>query len=146
MERQRARQGKTIIISDNTDWTTEELVTASLDRWQVEDQFRRSKDDDQVGVQPLRHWTDPKVRCHLFCCVAALTYLRRLELRLARAGLHRTAQTVMDDMRHLHSVLLLPAGARQPRRQLETPTQTQAEVLTSVRLHDGRQWGPTARE
>jgi hypothetical protein len=77
----------------------------------------------------VRHWTDGKIRCHFFTCVVALTYLRRLELRLAAAGVARTAADVMDDMRHLHSVLLLPAGARQPRRRLETPEKTQAEVL-----------------
>lgn len=132
VDRQRARMGKTIIVTDNTDWTTEEIVAASLDRWQVEDQFRRSKDDDLVAVQPVRHWTDSKVRCHLFCCVVALTYLRRLELRLARSGVNRTARSVISDLRHLHSVLLLPAGARQPRRRLETPTKTQAEVLTAL--------------
>jgi len=132
VERQRTRLGKTIIITDNTDWTTEEIVTASLDRWQLEDQFRRSKDGDQVGVQPVRHWTDGKVRCHLFCCVVALTYLRRLELRLARAGINLTARKVMAEMQHLHSVLMVPAGARKPRRRLETPAKTQAEVLKAM--------------
>ena len=38
----------------------------------------------------------------------------------------------MNDLRRLHSVLMLPAGARKPRRRLETPTKTQAEVLTAL--------------
>jgi len=132
VERQQARMGKTIIITDNTDWTTAEIVAASLDCWQVEDRFRLSKDTDLVGVQPVRHWTDSKIRCHFLTCVVALTYLRRLELRLARAGINRTATDVMDDMKHLHSVLLLPAHARKPRRRLETPTKTQSEVLSAL--------------
>lgn len=130
-EQQRVRAGKTIIITDNTDWTTNEIVKASLDRWQVEDAFRRSKDEDLVGAQPVRHWTDSKIRCHFFTCVAALTYLRRLELRLSGAGVDRSAADVMKDMRHLHSVLMLPARARKPRRRLETPTKTQTEVLSA---------------
>jgi transposase len=132
VEQHRVRCGKTIIITDNTDWTTTEIVEASLDRWQVEDAFRRSKDKDLVGVQPIRHWTDSKIRCHFFTCVAALTYLRRLELQLARVGVNRSAAEVMKEMRHLHSVLLLPARARKPRRRLETPTKTQAEVLSAL--------------
>ena len=112
--RLQARLGKTVIVTDNADWTTAEIVAASLDRWQVEDRFRQSKDDELVGAQPVRHWTDGKIRCHFFTCVVALTYLRRLELRLAAAGIAHTAADVMDDMRHLHSVLLLPTGARQP--------------------------------
>lgn len=132
VERHRARMGKSVIVTDNTDWTTSDIVSASLDRWQVEDRFRQSKNDDRVGAQPMRHWTDSKLRCHFFSCVVALTYLRRLELKMARAGLNRTAEDVMDDMRHLHSVLMLPARARKPRRRLEAPTKTQAEVLTAL--------------
>jgi hypothetical protein len=30
------------IITDNMDWMTEDIVQASLDRWQVEDRFRMS--------------------------------------------------------------------------------------------------------
>ena len=130
--RRQMRFGKTVIVTDNTDWTTAQIVSASLDRWQVEDQFRQSKNADLVGAQPVRHWTDGKIRCHFFTCVVALTYLRRLELRLEAAGVNRTAADVMDDMQHLHSVLMLPAGARKPRRRLETPSKTQAEVLTAL--------------
>ena len=123
--------GKNIIITDNTDWTTSEIVEANLDRWQVENRFRLSKDDDLVGTRPVRHWTDSKIRCHLFTCVVAMTYLRRIELKLMPAGIRRTVEDVIDDMRHFHSVLTLTDGARKPCRRLETPTNTQAEVLSA---------------
>ena len=125
------RFGKNIIITDNTDWTTREIVEASLDRWQVENRFRLANDDELVAARPIRHWTDSKIRCHLFSCVVALTYLRRLELRLSAVGIKRTAEDVMDDMRHLHSVLTLSKGSRKLNRRLETPSKTQAEVLSA---------------
>ncbi len=131
VERKRAMFGKNIIITDNMDWTTSEIVEASLDRWQVEDQFRLSKDDDIVSMRPLRHWTDSKIRCHLFACMVAMTYLRRIELKLKAAGVDRTADDVMEDMRHLHSVLMLREGGRKAERRLEIPTKTQAEVLSA---------------
>ena len=123
--------GKSIIITDNTDWTTTEIVQANLDRWQVEDRFRLSKDDELVAMRPIRHWTDSKIRCHLFSCVAAMTYLRRMELRLEAAGIKRTAEEVMEDMSSLHSVLMMREGGRKAERRLETPTKTQAEVLSA---------------
>jgi len=129
VSRKQAMFGKNIIITDNTDWTTREIVEASCERWQVENRFRLSNDDDLVATRPIRHWTDSKIRCHLFSCVIALAYLRRLELELAAAGIKRTAEDVMDDMRHLHSVLTVNKGARKPVRRLETPSKTQAEVL-----------------
>jgi len=130
VSKKQAMFGKNIIITDNTDWTTQEIVEASLDRWQVENRFRLSNDDDLVAARPIRHWTDSKIRCHLFSCVVALTYLRRLELKFSAAGIKRTVEDVMDDMRHLHSVLTLSKGSRKLNRRLETPSKTQAEVLS----------------
>lgn len=132
VEGRQAMFGKNMIVTDNTDWTTEEIIEASLSRWEVEDAFRQSKDEDLVGVQPIRHFTDSKIRCHLFCCVAALTYLRKLEKRLPEAGVARTASDVMEDMHHLHSVLSVTDKGRKPVRRLETPTKTQAEVLKAL--------------
>jgi transposase len=123
--------GKNIIITDNVDWRTKDIIEASLDRWQIEDRFRLSKNDDLVGVRPIRHWTDSKIRCHLFTCVVAMTYLRRIELKLKAAGILRTAEDVINDMKHLHSILNLQKGARKPTRRLETPSKTQAEVLSA---------------
>jgi transposase len=135
VSRKQSMFGKNIIITDNTDWTTGDIVEASLDRWQVEDRFRSSKDDDLVGMRPFRHWTDSKIRCHLFTCVVAMTCLRRIELKMNAAGLKRSAEDIMDDMRHLHDVLALKKGARKPDRRLETPSKTQAEVLSVFGHH-----------
>ena len=129
LRRRESLFGKHIIITDQKDWSTIEVVEASLDRWQVENRFRLSNDRDLVGVQPVRHWTDNMIRCHLFTCVVALTYLRRIELVLAAQGIERSAEEVMEDMRHLHSVLTLQKNARKPLRRLETPSKSQEEIL-----------------
>jgi transposase len=131
VEKRRQSFGKNIIITDNTDWSTVDIVEANLDRWEIEDRFRLSKNEEFVSVNPLRHWTDSKIRCHLFTYVVALTYLRRIELRLARTGIQRSAEEVMEDMHNLHSVLFLNDGRSIPKRKLEVPTKTQAEVLTA---------------
>jgi transposase len=131
VRQRQAMFGKNIIITDNTDWPTGDIIQASIDRWQVEDRFRQSKDKDLVGVSPFRHWTDSKIRCHLFACVVAMTYLRRIELKVAAAGIKRTAAEIMEDMRDLHYVLSLQKGTRKPTRRIETPGKTQAEVLSA---------------
>jgi transposase len=132
VEKTRATFGRNIIITDNNDWSTPDVVQASLDRWEVEDAFRLSNNDELVSIRPIRHWTDSKIRCHLFSCVVALTYLRRLEIRLSRGGVKRTAASVMEEMRHLHSVLSLENGRRKPRRTVEVPSETQREVLLAL--------------
>lgn len=130
-KRKQATLGKSIIITDNTDWPTSEIVQASLDRWQVEEKFRQSKDDCMVAMRPIRHFTDSKMRCHLFSCVVAMTYLRLIELRLKKHGINRSAQETMEEMQKLHSVLLFSNTKRKPERRIEIPSKTQAEVLSA---------------
>jgi transposase len=132
LRRKQALLGRNLVVTDRSDWTTAAIVEAHLDRWQVEDRFRQSKHPTLVAARPVRHWTDGKIRCHLFTCLVALTYLRRLELGLQRAGIDRTANEVMRDLRRLHSVLGFRADSRKPRRRIETPTKTQAEVLAAL--------------
>ena len=147
VSQKQAMFGKNIIITDNTDWLTSDIIEASLARWQVEDRFRLSKDHDLVGTSPVRHWTDSKIRCHLFTCVVAMTYLRRIELKLAAVGQTRSIDEVMDDMRQLHYVLSVRKGSRTPVRRLETPSKTQSEVLSAFGYHvdkSGVLQGPAA--
>ena len=123
------RFGKNIIVTDHMDWSTDEIVEASLDRYLVEEAFRQSKDDELVSVLPMRHWTDGKIRCHIFTCIAALTYLRILENRLARAGIAQTASVTMESMRNLHSCLCWYAGRSGPQRVIEEPSEEQATII-----------------
>ncbi len=130
-KQKRALFGKCVIVTDNVDWPTNQIVEACRARWKVEDQFRLSHDENLVGTQPVRHWTDSKIRCHLFTCVVAMTYLRRMELKLSAGGINRTAKDVMDDMRHFHSILKISDESAKPVRQLEAPTESQAEILAA---------------
>lgn len=59
-----------------------------------------------------------------------MTYLRRIELKLAATGIWRTAADVMEDMRKLDQILSIKKGERKPRHRLGTPNKTQTEILT----------------
>jgi len=121
--------GKNIIITDNMDWETGQIIQASLDRYVVEKSFRNSKDDDLVGMMPLRHWTDSKIRCHILTCIITLCYLRLVEIRLQRAECTMSAATVMENMHRLHSCLMWSDGKSKPHRMIEEPTEIQARIL-----------------
>ncbi len=50
--------GKNIIVTDNHEWTTEEVVGACLDRYRIEQQFRVSKASCHVQVNPMFQQND----------------------------------------------------------------------------------------
>ena len=125
------RFGKNILITDHLSWTTDEIVKASLDRYMVENAFRQTKDEDMVGVLPLRHWTDEKIRCHILTCVMSLTYLRLMENKLRRAGVNMTAASAMNHLRRLHSCLHWTTSRNKPSRVVEEPTEIQSRILSA---------------
>jgi transposase len=124
-----AMMGKNIIVTDNHVWSTEAIVTASLDRSRIENQFRASKASCHVRVNPMFHWTDGKIRCHLLTCVIALACLRLLELKV---GGGHSAKTIMEEMHNLNRVLSWRRRARLAQEQIEEPTDLQAYILAQL--------------
>ena len=133
--------GRNVIVTDNHDWTTEEIVKRCLDRSRVEKQFRDSKSSDHVRVNPFFHWTDGKIRCHLLTCVIALVALRLIEqtVNANRGSDPLSGRTILDEMRRLHSTCLWYPGRRDAERVVETPEKTQAEALHAFgyQIEDG---------
>ncbi|HYA43203.1 MAG TPA: IS1634 family transposase [Syntrophobacteraceae bacterium] len=124
-----AVMGKNIIVTDNHDWSTEQIVTACLDRYRIEQQFRASKASCHIQVNPMFHWTDGKIRCHLLTCVIALACLRLLEIK---TGDKHTAKAIIEQMGNLNCVLAWQSGAQKPQTYIEDPTDFQVQVLASL--------------
>lgn len=129
--------GRNIIVTDNDDWSTDEIVQLSLDRYFVEKQFRASKAARHVNINPLFHWTDSKIRCQLLTCVMALTAMRMFELDLENATVKtrlgsRSGLATLEEMRALHSVVTWKKGAPKPIVRIEDPTELQSEILAAL--------------
>jgi transposase len=124
-----SRLGRNIIITSKHGWSTEDIVMASLDRYQMEDVFRQSNSGEFGNLRPIWHWTDSKIRCHILCCILALVYLRLIRLWLKRTGLQMSIDTAMGHMRRLRSCLCWHAGKKEPVRMIEDPTPEQEQIL-----------------
>ena len=123
------RFGKTIIITDNTDWNTEDIYTAYHERSKIERHFRVSKSPFSISVTPQYHWTDSKIRLHVLTCVVAMAYFAIFRNMLKQGGITLSAEDVLRQMRDLRTALYVTKGSRKIQRQLQDPTETQQEVL-----------------
>lgn len=109
--------GKTIIFTDRTDWSDEQIVRAYRAQYHVEANFRRLKDPHYLTFRPTFHWTDQKLRVHAFYCVLALMLLNLLRRQLAHAGLSLSVVQMMDRLADIREVTLLyppPPGSKTP--------------------------------
>jgi len=140
VESQLRRFAKTILITDHRHWTPEEIYQAYMDRHIIEDQFRRSKNPFQVALMPQYHWTDSKIRIHVFVCIVALSYLTLLQQRLKKAAMSISIREAMEELRSLRTAIYWMPNERKPRRLLEEPNPTQLAILQALgfQVKDGR--------
>jgi transposase len=76
--------GKMILITDQHDWSTEDIVSSYRGQSYIERVFRQEKDPEHLAVRPQHHWTDQKIRVHTLICTIALTLSRLVEREASR--------------------------------------------------------------
>ena len=114
----RTHLGKTILFTDNTDWTNEEIVLGYRAQDRIESAFRDMKNPHFLGWSPMFHWTDSKIRVHAFYCVLALTLTSLLQRRLHQHGLDLSLSRMMKLLGGLQEVLVIypqRPGEKRPR-------------------------------
>lgn len=99
LEKIRIRElGKTALFTDRDDFTDEEIVNAYRSAWHVESAFRQMKNTDHLAARPLFHWTDEKIRVHLFTCVLAYRLSCLLVKELSGMGIQTGINQLLDEM------------------------------------------------
>ncbi len=61
--------GKKAIISDRSDWSSEEILSSYFSQGEIEKVFRHVKNPDHHSIRPQFHWTDKKIHVHVFICL-----------------------------------------------------------------------------
>ena len=64
--------GKTLLFTDNHDWSDADIVRGYRAQHHIEGAFRQMKRPHRIALRPQYHWTDQKIEVHVFCCVLAL--------------------------------------------------------------------------
>ena len=137
---QKKRLGRNIIVTDQNGWTTEEIISASLDRSIFESHFRTTKSPMTISANPMFHWTDSKIRCHFLVCVIALTMLRILEMKIEKKMGKHSGLRIIQELRNLHSVFTWKKGQKIPEKQIEEPTQFHLDVLKAFGWEISSSW------
>jgi transposase len=100
--------GKTLLFSDRTDWTDEQIIAAYRSQAKIEDAFKQWKDPHFVSWRPLLHWTDQKVRVHAAYCTFALMLSSLLLREVRRAGITTDLAGLLHTLAGIKGVIDLP--------------------------------------
>ncbi len=104
--------GKRILFTDREDWSPAQVIAAYRSQAIVESGFRQLKDTKVVSFSPMFHWTDSKIRVHVFCCVLALTVAHLMRREAARAGIDMSVRELISTLAGIQETVLLYEGER----------------------------------
>ena len=99
--------GKRLLFTTDLTLTVPEILAAyNHDKPQVEDAFRTLKAPDLIRIQPIRHWTDSKIRVYALICVLALLVLKLLERTARDAGLTMSPAVLKTELEDIQEIYL----------------------------------------
>jgi transposase len=115
----RVQFGKTILFTDNADWSEEQIVLAYRSQYHIEDAFKQMKNPHFLGWSPMFHWTDSKIQVHALYCVLALLLASLLQRELAGKGEPLSINRLLEELGGIQETLVV-YPRRQGQRQAST--------------------------
>ena len=104
--------GKRVLFTDRDEWSIAEVVAAYRSQHHVESDFRQMKDPKVVSFSPMFHWTDQKIRVHVFYCVLALAIARLMVRETTRANCPMSVRELLATLGAIEETVLLYKGER----------------------------------
>jgi transposase len=90
--------GRRIWLTTRLDWSPAQVVEVAHKQASAEACFRQMNDSDNCAFQPVRHWTDQKIRVHGLYCTIGLLLVQILRMLARRAGDERATDRLLDDL------------------------------------------------
>lgn len=123
--------GKTILFTDNENYTTEQIIRGYNSKYLIEEDFKWLNDRVIMPLWPFFVRKDISVRAHVFLCLLGLMLYRYLLWELDIDGL-----TIPKLASHLEGMRLaiLMEGRRNPRFVVENMDKKQATIFSKLNL------------
>ena len=140
------RLGLRLLMTDRHEWSNEEIIEAYHSQAWVEYGFRNLKNPAHLGLRPQYHWTDQKIRVHVFTCVVGLMLISVLYGQARRAGYGPcTYETFLDQLNKVRLAAVAGAGKASKRAidyQLEQLDEQQSQLMEIFHLQNSHRDRP----
>ncbi len=116
--------GKRILFTNRDDWPIADVVAAYRSQSEAEAGFRQLKDPHVVSFSPMHHWTEQKIRVHVFYCVLALALAHLMRRHADRNGVHMSVRELLAELAGVGETVLLyhDGGKGRPASNTCSPT------------------------
>lgn len=128
IKREESIDGLQILKTNAKELTSREIALGYRTLAKVENAFNEIK--NFLRIRPIRHFTDIRVKGHVFVCVIAYLLEQLIEQALESKGVKISASTVLEKMLSIKVVTNELMG--QTIRKVVAPTTEQKQILKSV--------------
>ncbi|MDR2543114.1 MAG: IS1634 family transposase [Treponema sp.] len=97
--------GKTVLFTNRHEWSTEQIVASYRSAWHIENAFSQLKDTDHLTVRPFFHWTDQKIKVHIYYCVLAYRLCCILKKELLLHGIDESINKILEHLNELKYII-----------------------------------------
>jgi transposase len=105
--------GKNLIITDNHDWTTEDIVLTYRSQYVIENAFKQMKDRKTGTWWPMFHWTDQKIKVHGLYCSLSLLIRALIMKKVQESGISISMNCLHEKLAGIREVLnVFPNGKK----------------------------------
>jgi len=110
------------------DLPVEEIVRPYFEKEKIEKAFRSMK--SVLGLRPIRHWLEERVKSHIFVCYLSYLLLSMLEYKLKKSGV--SAVDALDTLSTAYKVYITNNRTKNVFEKLVTLSKKQEKILKSV--------------
>ena len=128
-----ARAGTYVLRTSHADWDLERVVRTYWKLTEIEATFRSLK--SEIGLRPIWHAKQDRIRAHLFIAVLAYHAVHLLRRRLGAHGCHDSWETIRRKLAgwvRLTTTLATAGGERIECRQDSRPDLEAAELARAA--------------
>jgi transposase len=124
--------GKKLLITDRKDWSTSDIIRTYREQDCIEKIFRATKDSDHCAIRPQFHYTDQKIRVHIFCSLLGLTLATILHKEVSKCGFESSKFHLLDVLSSIRRCWIKDKNSNKATNVLEAMDDTQTTLWNII--------------
>ena len=122
--------GKYALMSTRIRMSTKEIISAYYDKDGIEKAFCCIK--QPIGLRPIRHWLDGRVKAHIFMCYLSYLLMKTLEHMLKKGGLTMNAENALKQLSKVKYVVVTNPKGDITTSKISIPSTEQRQIMDAL--------------
>jgi transposase len=119
--------GKYAVMSTRIALSPQEIISAYYDKDGIEKAFCCVK--QPIGLRPIRHWVEGRVKAHIFICYLSYLLMKTLEHMLKKGGLKMSAESALKQLSKMKYVVVTNPKGDITTSKLSIPSTEQRRIM-----------------